>query len=66
MGTSNTNWVALALAEVIFPSPGAAWGRRVAPAAPARRSWIRRGGGLVASTGSCVQMFSSEGRAARA
>lgn len=35
MGTSNTSWVALALAEVIFPSPGAAWGRRVAPAAPA-------------------------------
>lgn len=35
MGTSNTSWVALALAEVIFPSPGAAWGCRVAPAAPA-------------------------------
>ena len=35
MGTSNTSWVALALAEVIFPSPEAAWGCRVAPAAPA-------------------------------
>lgn len=30
------------------------------------RSWIRRGGGRVASTGSFVQMFSSERRAARA
>lgn len=35
MGTSNTSWVALALAVVIFPSSGAAWGCRVAPAAPA-------------------------------
>lgn len=33
-GTSNSNWVALVLAEVIVPSPGAAWGCRVAPAAP--------------------------------
>lgn len=34
MGTSNSSWVALVLAEVIFPSPGAAWRCRVAPAAP--------------------------------
>lgn len=33
MRTSNTSWVALMLAKVIFPSPGAAPGCRVAPAA---------------------------------
>lgn len=33
-GTSNSSWVALVPAEVILPSPGAAWGCCVAHAAP--------------------------------
>lgn len=34
MGASNSSWVALVLAAVTLPRPGAAWGCRVGPAAP--------------------------------